>query len=130
MLKDCDGLKFKMKIVKEGFTNLDTCAKAISISIETSNTALAANGRLFHLGKLYETHTDYAAEVYFKKILRLPDNYWEAIADRFRQKGLAPTQKDMNRLITGAYTEEQDYHKRPLSKFVADIMKEEIDESI
>lgn len=127
-LSDSGGLRFKMKIEKKGFTNLDTCAEAIKIQIDTPNPALAANEQLFHLGKLYETHTDYAAEVYFKIILRQPANYWEAIYDRFAEKGLVPTQKDVNRLIIGVYTEEQDYHKRPLSKFVADITEEEIDE--
>ena len=124
-LSDNGGLKFKMKIEKEGFTNLDTCAKSIKIEIETPNPALAANEQIFHIGKLYETHTDYAAEVYFKSILRFPQTYWNAIDERYTQLGLMPMQGDLNRLITGGYTEEKDYHKRPLSKFVSDIAKDE-----
>ena len=124
-LRDNGGIKFKMKIEKKGFTNLDTCAKAIKIEVDTPNPALAANEQLFHIKKLYETHTDYAAEVYFKSILRFPQSYWDAIGDRFAEVGLAPTKENMKRLVTGVYTEEKDYHKRPLSKFVADIAKDE-----
>ena len=125
ILRDSEGLKFRMKIEKKGFTNLDTCAKAIKIEIETPNPALAANEQLFHIGKLYATHTDYAAEMYFKSILRFPQTYWNAIGERFVQLGLAPTKEDMNRLITGVYTDEKDYHKRPLSKFLTDIAKDD-----
>lgn len=125
ILRDSEGLKFRMKIEKKGFTNLDTCAKAIKIEIETPNPALAANEQLFHIGKLYATHTDYAAEMYFKSILRFPQTYWNAIGERFEQLGLAPTKEDMNRLITGVYTDEKDYHKRPLSKFLTDIAKDD-----
>lgn len=124
-LNDNGGLKFKMKIEKKGFTNLDTCAKAIKIEITTPNPALAANEQLFHIGKLYDTHTDYAAEVYFKSILRFPQSYWNAIGDRYARLGLAPTKEDMERLLTGVYTNEKSYHKRPLSKFVSDISKDE-----
>ena len=124
-LSDSNGLKFKMRIEREGFTNIDTCAKAIKIDVETPHAALAANVRLFHLSQLYESHTDYAAELYFKKILRLPQAYWDAIELRFAGAEIRLTQKEMDRLVTGVYTDEKDYHKRPLSKFLADIAKEE-----
>lgn len=124
-LSDNGGLKFKMKIEKEGFTNLDTCAEAIKIQVETPNPALEANEQLFHIAKLYETHADYAAEVYFKSILRFPQTYWNAIGKRYAELGFTPTKEDMERLVTGVYTNEKNYYKRPLSKFVSDIAKDE-----
>ena len=66
-----------------------------------------------------------AAEVYFKSILRFPQTYWNAIGKRYAQLGLAPTREDMERLVTGVYTNEKNYYKRPLSKYVSDIAKDE-----
>lgn len=42
--------------------------------------------------------------------------------DEFQNLGLG--ERDFERVITGAYTDEKDYGKRPLSKLVADISRE------
>ena len=124
-LSDCCGLKFKMSISGKGFSNLDTCANAISIDTDCSNNpAMANNENLFHLKELYSAHTDYAAEVYFKSILRTPSVYKRFIGKKIINKGLNYNTKDFERILLGTYTNEMDYHKRPLSKFCADIARQ------
>ena len=124
-LQDCCGLKFKMSILGKGFSNLNTCANAISIDIDCSNNpAMANNENLFHLKELYSAHTDYAAEVYYKYILRTPLAYKRFIGKKIINKGLSYNTKDFERILLGTYTNEMDYHKRPLSKFCADIARQ------
>lgn len=124
-LPDSGGLKFKMSISGKGFANLDTCAKAISIDVDHSaNPSLANNEDVFHLKKLYSSHTDYAAEVYFKSILRMPQVYKRVIGKQMITKGMKYTDDDFRRLLLGVYTKEEDFHKRPLSKFCSDIARQ------
>ena len=124
-LLDCNGMKFKMNISGKGFADLRTCAKAISIDVDcTANPAMANNEDIFHLKKLYATHTDYAAEVYYKSILRTPQEYKQFIGDKMIAHGMKYTDEDFERLLLGIYTKEEDYQKRPLSKFCADIARQ------
>lgn len=122
LLNDSNGMKFKMSIVGKGFTNMQTCAKAISIDVDcTAYPDLANNENIFHLKKIYATHTDYAAEIYFKSILRLPYVYKQYIGKKMYDHGLNISKNDSERLFLGVYTQEKDYRKRPLSKFCSDI---------
>lgn len=122
LLNDSNGMRFKMSIVRKGFANMQTCAKAISIDVDcTANPDLANNEDIFHLKKIYATHTDYAAEIYYKSILRLPNVYKQYIGKRMYSHGININKKDFERLLLGVYTQEKDYSKRPLSKFCSDI---------
>ena len=125
LLADSNGLKFKMAITGKGFADLRTCAQAISIDVDcTANPALAHNEEMFHLKKIYATHTDYAAEVYYKSILRTPQAYKQYIGKKMFAHGMMYNDADFERLLLGNYTKEGDYQKRPLSKFCADIAKQ------
>lgn len=125
MLTDSNGMKFKMSVAGKGFADLRTCAKAISIDIDcTTNPALDNNEDLFHLKKLYATHTDYAAEVYYKSILSTPNVYRKYVAKKLTNNGLKHNDVDFERLLLSIYTKEEDFHKRPLSKFCADIARQ------
>ena len=125
LLADSNGLKFKMAITGKGFADLRTCAQAISIDVDcTANPALAHNEEMFHLKKIYATHTDYAAEVYFKSILRTPQAYKQYIGKKMIAHGMMYNDADFERLLLGNYAKEGDYQKRPLSKFCADIAKQ------
>ena len=122
LLNDSSGLRFKMSIVRKGFANMQTCAKAISIDVDcTANPDLANNEDIFHLKKIYATHTDYAAEIYYKSILRLPNVYKQYIGKRMYSHDININKKDFERLLLGVYTQEKEYRKRPLSKFCSDI---------
>lgn len=124
-LRDSSGLKFKMSISGKGFANLDTCAKAISIDFDcSSNQGLANNASIFHLKTLYSSHTDYAAEVYYKSILRMPQVYKRVIGKQMIAMGMKYTDDDFRRLLLGVYTKEEEFQKRPLSKFCYDIARQ------
>lgn len=124
-LSDSSGLKFKMSISGKGFANLETCAKAISIDVDYSaNPSLAINEDIFHLKKLYSSHTDYAAEIYFKSILRMPQVYKRVIGKKMIAKGMKYTDDDFRRFLLGVYIKEEEFHKRPLSKFCSDIARQ------
>lgn len=124
-LADSNGMKFEMAITGKGFADMQTCANAISIDIDcTANPALTNNEDIFHLKKLYATHTDYAAEVYYKSILYTPNVYRRYIGNKMAAKGMKYNDADFERLLVGNYTQEEDFHRRPLSKFCADIARQ------
>lgn len=125
LLSNCNGMKFKMAITGKGFANLKTCAQAISIDIDCkANPALANNEEIFHLKKIYSTHTDYAAEIYYKSILSKPDSYLHYVENMMKDKGVKYSREDLERMVLGVYTHEQDFKKRPLSKFCTDLAKQ------
>lgn len=125
-LKSSDGITFKMKI-KSGtkFLNLDTCSDGIEIELDTSaNPDLVNNNSIFHLETIYNTHTDSAAEVYYKYALRLNGTYLNATKESLKKRKMSLTTNDIRRLQLGFYTDENDFNRRPLSKFIADIAKQ------
>lgn len=125
-LTTSNGMAFRMKI-KSGtkFLNLSTCADSIEIQLDTTaNPALSANDAIFHLEKIYNTHTDYAAEVYYKHVLRQNGIYLNATKESLKKRGLHMTNEDICRLQLGIYTNEKEFADRPLSKFIADIAKQ------
>lgn len=125
LLNDSNGIKFKMIIAGKGFANMQTCAKAISIDVDcAANPDLANNEDIFHLKKIYATHTDYAAEIYYKSVLRLPNVYKQYIGKKMYSHGLNINNTDFERLLLGVYTQEKNFRKRPLSKFCSDIAKQ------
>lgn len=125
LLKDSSGMKFQMAITGKGFADLQQIGKAITIDLDCSAYPdLANNEAIFHLKKIYAEHTDYAAEVYYKSILRSPKSYMKFIGDKMATQGVAFNQDDYERILLGVYTNDKDFHKRPLSKFCADIARQ------
>lgn len=84
-----------------------------------------ANISDFHLEEVYNEHTDYAAEVYYKGRLR-----WNPVYKLWVQKvitrlnGCRMTEEDLQRYILGVYTNPADFNKRPLSKFLSDLARD------
>lgn len=125
-LESSEGMTFKMKI-KSGtkFLNLDTCAEGIEIELDTTaNPDLDNNASIFHLETIYNTHTDSAAEVYYKYALRQNGTYLNATKESLKKRKMNLTTNDIRRLQLGFYTDEKDFNRRPLSKFIADIAKQ------
>lgn len=123
-LRDSKGLVFNMKITGSEFANIDKCSEGISISVDTSSdTRLSANEKIFHLEKIYNSHRDYAAEIYYKYKLKQNGVYLDATKQILRKHKMGLTQDDIYRLQLGAYVNESDYSKRPLSKFIADLAR-------
>ncbi|MBJ8325245.1 HNH endonuclease [Streptococcus sp. CSL7591-lung] len=73
---------------------------------------------LLDLQNLYQIHSDLILDIILKKIF-IPEYYLNEI------NNIIPlSDSDTNRLFTGVYTDEKDYHKRPLSKLISDIYVE------
>lgn len=127
-LADANGIKFKMTITGHGFTNMEECAKAITILVEDNgNGSLSMKDNIdqFHLKELYQSHTDYAAEIYYMGKLRLNSKYLHSTMKRLKKIHMGITKGEVDRLILGFYTNPQDFGNRPLSKFRYDIAVDE-----
>lgn len=90
---------------------------SIRITSETYNN-YENDFNLLDLEKLYQIHSDLVLDVILKKVF-IPSHYLNEI-----NKILPLSKNDTDRLFTGAYTTEKDYHKRPLSKLISDIYTE------
>lgn len=73
------------------------------------------------LEELYKLHKDYVQEILKKKVMYSQDKVDE-LYENF--KDLFADKDDVKRLIFGNYINDQDVHKRPLSKLTTDICKE------
>lgn len=76
---------------------------------------------VFKLDKLYEQHSDHVLELIIKSKLAYSEKYREFLQS-FNE--LKFKDEDINRMILGNYSNEDDIHKRPLSKLYQDIGKE------
>ncbi len=124
-LNDADGLKFKMSVKGGDILNLEHCAQGITISVDTSlNPNMSHNEEMFHLEQIYQTHTDYAAEIYIKKVMKENGIYLHATKGMLKKHRINLTNDDVRRIVNGFYTNPADFSKRPLSKFRTDLSKD------
>lgn len=123
--RDHSDITFRSKITNGKVTSLKRCAEGIRVSIDCNTPEMANNIKEFNLKELYDTHTDYAAEIYWKVRMRKHRRYLQAIGKRLNSGGYTLSEDDINRLILGNYTKPKDYNKRPLSKFMNDIAREQ-----
>lgn len=121
LLKNNDDLTFRVKIINGLICSMKDCERAFEVNISSQNEQLKNNGRVFHVEEFYNTHTDYAAELYMKRKLRLHKHYLRYI-QQWTSSGLSS--EDGERLFLGVYTNPDDFGKRPMSKFVTDIAKQ------
>ena len=120
-LKSANDAKFRMEINGGGFVDLNNCAESIHIRIEDDKKVLGDNIKAFHLEELYNTHRDYAAEVYYKKKLKLNPTYCEFVNRQLKELHIPSLSKeDISRILWGYYPQE-DFSKRVLSKFLHDL---------
>ena len=114
-----------MEITGKKFTDMKDCANAITIKVEDNvlvGQSMEDNIKDFHLRELYNKHSDYAAEIYYKGKLK-----WNPVYQRWLQKVTAPilgcrlTDEDIERYLIGNYTRPEEFNKRPLSKFQHDL---------
>ena len=128
-LKDAHGLKFTNNIRKKGFLNLTTCAQSVKVSVNCQgNPDLKNNARVFHLKDIYNSHTDYVAEMYYRyNMTKSP--FYKAFAYQMLNQNagrgfwrIKLSQAEWDRIVLGVYTDENDFKKRPMSKFCMDMM--------
>ena len=126
-LTDSNGVRFRMTITGHHFPNLEECAKAITILVDDNggNFSMQDNIDQFHLKELYQTHTDYAAEIYYIGKLKLNTKYLYNIRKRLTKLHIGITKDEIDRLLLGFYTNPQDFGNRPLSKFRYDLAVDE-----
>ena len=73
--------------------------------------------------ELYNTHRDYAAEVYYKKKLRQNPTYYHFVMNLLEELHISSFSKeDISRILWGDYPQ-KDFNKRVLSKFLHDLYK-------
>lgn len=122
-----DSVTFSVKINNSHVLKMKEFADGVEIEVNSTDKTIANmkdNIYAFHLKDLYNTHKDYVAELYFKRKLRINRVYIEKMMSFLKTNNIRLTASDQKRLITGVYTDEKDYGKRPLSKFCTDIAKQ------
>lgn len=124
-LSDTEGLRFRMNVKGGEILNLEHCAQGISISVDTSkNPAMSHNDDIFHLEQIYQTHTDYAAEIYIKKVMKENGIYLRVTKGMLKKHHINLTNDDVRRIVYGFYCNEKEYSKRPLSKLRKDLAED------
>lgn len=126
-LTDANGIKFKMTITGHGFPNMEECAKAITIMVDDNGGGLSMQDNIdqFHLKELYQTHTDYAAEIYYMGKLKYNSKYLHSTRKRLKKLQMGISKDELDRLFLGFYTNPEDFGNRPLSKFRYDLAVDE-----
>ena len=74
--------------------------------------------RILRLEERYKAHKDIAAELVWKSII-YTDTYRSELSKLMDQTGI--NEGELTRLILSNYPAPEDFHKRPLSKFVSDL---------
>ena len=126
LLEDTDGIQFKIELFRSHFANFEQCANSIKIKVEEANqSGLKQNIKVFHLQEIYQSHCDIAAEIYLKGKLKMPSTYRQKIISIM--KPIMPiTEHDFNQLILGIEDNPQQFKNKSLSKFKADLAKDEM----
>lgn len=73
------------------------------------------------LDKLYAQHSDYIQEI-LDKAVAYNNCAYDALLEDFQ--AMAKTPAELERLVWGAYLDDAEHHKRPLSKLTSDILKQ------
>ncbi len=94
----------------------------ISIEAKTSDSRIDEHLETFNIDSLYNNHKDIVSELYKMRVI-YSDEYIEELLEQFG--GIVFHDKDeLLRLITCGYVDDEDLHKRPLSKLIKDISEE------
>jgi len=113
-----DDFKFNFDISSINIVN----SKIDENSIKTFfDKKLEANDKIFNLEILYEEHRDIIIELYQKSKLIYPDDFFVSLE---KDIGISLTKEEIYKLKTCGYFNNEDLHKRPLSKLIKDISEE------
>ena len=105
------------------FTYIPKSTDKIEIKIDSRNPDFKNGIRILGIEELYQSHIDVVNELIWKKEV-YTDSYRDGLSKILNQTNLELSETELNRFITGHYTDKENYGKRPLSKMVADISKE------
>ena len=115
---EVDDIKFNFKINSSNIFNPLKDEESIDIYFEKE---LSAHNDFFSLDLLYKEHRDIVLELYLKAKHEYVQEYINYL---YSYKGLEFSDEDIYRFITCGYINEEDLHKRPLSKLILDISEE------
>lgn len=110
--------KFSYKIKSINFLNPRIDKKSVDVLFKKN---IAGHLNVFKLQELYQEHSDHIIELIIKSKISYSDIYRKYLGS---YKGLNLSDKEIDRLIIGNYTTEEELHKRPLAKMYRDIGKE------
>lgn len=105
------------------FTYIPKSTDKIEIKIDSCNPDFINGIRILGIEELYQSHIDVVNELIWKKEV-YTKSYRDGLSKILNQTDLELSEAEVNRFITGYYTDKENYGKRPLSKMVTDISKE------
>lgn len=115
---------FRLRIKNANVTSLDTMTSGLSFKMLAKKPGMQSNIDVLNLEDLYQHHIDYAAELYYKGLIKANHLYRASLKGILRRKGIVLSDNDINRIIVGNYVIEQDYGKRPLAKMMHDVAED------
>jgi hypothetical protein len=110
--------KFTFSPLTSDILSLGGIEKSLKINVESKHIA---NIEVFKLEELYQTHKDHVGELILRSKIKYSDIYRKYL-DSY--SGLSLTKAEIDRMILGNYSLEEELHKRPLSKLYSDIGRE------
>lgn len=116
-----DNLKNPYEIKKDAF-KFKLNIKSPSKFDITLDKKIDSNNRYFKLGEFYKYHDDIAYELYIKFKQENTKEYFDSLKKSL--SGIGFDEDEIYRFLTGGYFNDEDLHKRPLSKLMKDISEE------
>lgn len=105
------------------FTYIPKSVDKIEIKINSDDSAFKNGIRILGIEELYQSHIDVVNELIWKKEV-YTNSYRDGLSKILNQTNLELNEAELNRFITGYYSDKENYGKRPLSKMVTDIGRE------
>jgi hypothetical protein len=93
-----------------------------SIKIKLVNN-ISGHLKVFKLAELYQQHADHVLELIFKSKIQYSQTYRDYLK-KFSENGLQFSENEIDRMLLGNYSAENEIHKRPLAKLYQDIGRE------
>lgn len=119
-----DYMEFRLKVKNANVTSLDKLASGLSIKLIAKQPNMQKNIDSLNLEDLYQHHTDYAAELYFKWKVKATQIYRGSLKGLLKKQGITLSDDDIKRIIVGNYVKEADFGKRPLAMMIHDLAAE------
>jgi 5-methylcytosine-specific restriction endonuclease McrA len=114
-------VKFKLQISNSTFY-YDQNAIKIDTKIINNHNKVNAHIETFNIKNLYNEHKDIVLEL-IQKAQIYNESYLDELMQNY-EGSLFKNREDLMRLITCGYVNDEDLHKRPLSKLIKDISEE------
>ena len=122
-LKDSENLKFTIDVGNSGLLDLSHLEHDLTIGINCKpKSNMDNNKEIFNLQALYDTHKDFAAEMYKIYLFMTTQAYRDFITKILGDPDLGVSKDDIFQLFVGTYENPSQFNKRPLSKFKNDIL--------